>query len=54
MLNVVTANPKIVMILHGCDFCVDWLQRSVPIYLSNVFVMQQAGEQLVFPRLSLA
>lgn len=54
MLNEVTANPKIVKILHGCDKDVEWLQRDFSVYLVNVFDSHQAGKLLGLPRLSLA
>jgi len=54
MLNEITANPKIVKILHGCDKDVEWLQRDFSIYLRNVFDTHQAGKLLCLPRLSLA
>jgi len=54
MLNEITANPKIVKILHGCDSDIDWLQRDFSIYLRNVFDTHQAGKLLGLPRLSLA
>jgi len=54
MLNEITANPKIVKILHGCDKDVEWLQRDFSIYLRNVFDTHQAGKLLGLPRLSLA
>jgi len=54
ILNEITANPKIVKILHGCDSDIDWLQRDFSIYLRNVFDTHQAGKLLGFPRLSLA
>eukprot|EP00092_Neocalanus_flemingeri_P021730 GFUD01023573.1.p1 GENE.GFUD01023573.1~~GFUD01023573.1.p1 ORF type:complete len:902 (-),score=286.05 GFUD01023573.1:77-2782(-) len=54
ILNEITANPKIVKVLHGCDHDVDWLQRDFSIYLRNVFDTHQAGKLLGFPRLSLA
>jgi exosome complex exonuclease RRP6 len=53
MLNEITANPKIVKILHGCDSDIDWLQRDFSIYLRNVFDTHQAGKLLGLPRLSL-
>merc|ERR1719318_370543 len=54
LLNEITANPKIVKILHGCDKDVEWLQRDFSIYLRNVFDTHQAGKLLGLPRLSLA
>ena len=53
MLNEITANPKIVKILHGCDSDIDWLQRDFSIYLRNVSDTHQTGKLLGFPKLSL-
>jgi len=54
LLNEITANPKIVKVLHGCNSDVDWLQRDFSVYLRNVFDTHQAGKILSLPRLSLA
>jgi len=54
LLNEVTANPKIVKVMHGCDSDVEWLQRDFSVYLVNVFDTHQAGKLLCLPRLSLA
>ena len=53
LLNEITANPKIVKVLHGCDSDVDWLQRDFSLYLRNVFDTHQAGKLLGLPRNSL-
>jgi len=54
LLNEITANPKIIKVLHGCDGDVEWLQRDFSVYLRNVFDTHQAGKILGLPRLSLA
>jgi len=54
LLNEITANPKIVKVLHGCDSDVDWLQRDFSLYLRNIFDTHQAGKLLGLPRNSLA
>ena len=54
LLNEITADPRIVKVLHGCDGDVDWLQRDFSLYLRNVFDTHQAGKLLGLPRLSLA
>ena len=54
LLNEITANPRIVKVMHGCDSDVDWLQRDFSLYLRNVFDTHQAGKLLGLPRLSLA
>ena len=54
LLNEITANPKIVKVLHGCDSDIDWLQRDFSLYLRNVFDTHQAGKLLGLPRVSLA
>ena len=54
ILNEITANPRIVKVMHGCDSDVDWLQRDFSLYLRNVFDTHQAGKLLGLPRLSLA
>merc|ERR1719419_545689 len=54
LLNEITANPKIVKVLHGCNSDVDWLQRDFSVYLRNVFDTHQAGKILGLPRNSLA
>jgi len=54
ILNEVTANPRIVKVLHGCDGDIVWLQRDFSLYLRNVFDTHQAGKLLNLPRLSLA
>lgn len=54
ILNEITANPRIVKVLHGCDGDIDWLQRDFSLYLRNVFDTHQAGKLLGLPRLSLA
>ena len=43
-LNEVTANPRIVKVLHGCDSDIDWLQRDFSLYLRNVFDTHQVGK----------
>lgn len=54
ILNEITANPRIVKVLHGCDGDIVWLQRDFSLYLRNVFDTHQAGKLLGLPRLSLA
>merc|ERR1719419_1692688 len=54
LLNEITANPKIVKVLHGCNSDVDWLQRDFSLYLRNIFDPHQAGKLLGLPRNSLA
>ena len=45
-LNEITANPRIVKVLHGCDSDIDWLQRDFSLYLRNVFDTHQVGKYL--------
>ena len=54
LLNEITADPRIVKVMHGCDSDVEWLQRDFSLYLRNVFDTHQAGKLLRLPRLSLA
>ena len=53
MLKEITANPKIMKILHGCDSDTNWLQRDLTIYLRDVLDTHQAGKLLGVPTLSL-
>ena len=56
MLNEITANPKIVKLLHGGFHDVVWLQRDFSLYFVNLFDSYLAVKLLDFPRgcLSLA
>ncbi len=53
-LNVVLTNPKIVKVLHGADFDIQWLQRDFGLYVVNMFDTGQAARVLEYPKKSLA
>jgi len=53
-LNVITAHPAIVKVLHGCDSDVVWLQRDFGVFLVNLFDTGQAARALNFPSAGLA
>ncbi|CDJ43191.1 exosome component 10, putative [Eimeria tenella] len=48
-LNELTANPKILKILHGSASDVIWLQRDFSVYLVNVFDTAVAARTLAIP-----
>lgn len=48
-LNELTANPKILKILHGSDYDVIWLQRDFSVYIVNMFDTGQAARVLNTP-----
>ncbi|KAF7456621.1 3'-5' exonuclease domain-containing protein [Cryptosporidium felis] len=49
ILNDLTANPKILKILHGSDYDVIWLQRDFSVYIVNMFDTGQAARVLNTP-----
>lgn len=53
-LNVVTADPKILKVMHGADMDILWLQRDLGIYIVNLFDTGQAARVLHYPGFSLA
>ncbi|CDI74392.1 exosome component 10, putative [Eimeria praecox] len=48
-LNELTANPKILKVLHGSASDVIWLQRDFSVYLVNVFDTAVAARTLAVP-----
>ncbi|XP_055388789.1 uncharacterized protein LOC129617701 [Condylostylus longicornis] len=48
-LNEITADPRIVKVLHGSDSDVIWLQRDFAVYLVNLFDTGQAARVLETP-----
>lgn len=48
-LNEITANPRILKVLHGADSDVIWLQRDFSVYLVNLFDTGQASRLLNIP-----
>lgn len=48
-LNEITANPRIVKVLHGADRDIGWLQRDFGLYIVNLFDTGQAMRALNFP-----
>jgi exosome complex exonuclease RRP6 len=53
-LNVITTNPRIVKVLHGADFDVQWLQRDFGLFVVNMFDTGQAARVLEYQKKSLA
>jgi ribonuclease D len=53
-LNLVFCNPKIVKVLHGADFDIEWLQKDFGIYVVNMFDTGQAARVLSLSSYSLA
>ncbi|EAK88196.1 RRPp/PMC2 like exosome 3'-5' exoribonuclease subunit with an RNAseD domain and an HRDc domain [Cryptosporidium parvum Iowa II] len=49
MLNELTANPKILKVLHGSDYDIIWLQRDFSVYIVNMFDTGQAARILNTP-----
>ena len=54
LMNEVFTNPKIVKVLHGADFDIQWLQRDFGVYIVNLFDTGQASRVLEYPKKSLA
>jgi exosome complex exonuclease RRP6 len=54
VLNRITADARVVKVLHGCDSDVLWLQRDFGVFLINVFDTGQAARVLAYPAFSLA
>ncbi|KAH8584027.1 RRPp PMC2 like exosome exoribonuclease subunit [Cryptosporidium sp. chipmunk genotype I] len=49
MLNDLTANPRILKVLHGSDYDIIWLQRDFSVYIVNMFDTGQAARILNTP-----
>ena len=49
VLNEITANPKIIKVLHGADKDILWLQRDFSVYVVNLFDTHVAAKSLNFP-----
>lgn len=54
ILNNIFTNPRVIKVLHGCDYDVVWLQRCLGLYLVNVFDTGRAARRLGFPSFGLA
>jgi len=54
VLNNIFTNPKVVKVLHGADWDIEWLQKDFGLYIVNMFDTHQAARELHFPTLSLA
>ena len=54
ILNTAFTHPDKVLILHGADHDVLWLQRDLGLYVTNLFDTYQASKQLQLSTLSLA
>lgn len=52
-LNPVFTNPRILKVLHGCDWDVLWLQRDFGLYVVNCFDTGQAARVLGLPSFAL-
>jgi ribonuclease D len=52
--NQIFCDPKIVKVLHGADFDIQWLQRDFGVYVVNMFDTGQAARVLDYPKKSLA
>ncbi|GIL97902.1 hypothetical protein Vretimale_3481 [Volvox reticuliferus] len=48
------SDPRIVKVLHGADFDVEWLQRDFGLFLVNMFDTGQAARVLSLPSFGLA
>jgi ribonuclease D len=53
-LNIIFCNPRIVKVLHGADFDIEWLQKDFGIYIVNMFDTGQAARMLNLTSFSLA
>jgi ribonuclease D len=53
-LNRVFCNPKIVKVLHGADYDIEWLQKDFGLYIVNMFDTGLAARNLSFSSFSLA
>ncbi|OII71228.1 exosome 3-5 exoribonuclease subunit [Cryptosporidium ubiquitum] len=49
ILNEITANPRILKVLHGSDYDIIWLQRDFSVYIVNMFDTGQAARILNTP-----
>ncbi|KAJ1609162.1 RRPp/PMC2 like exosome 3'-5' exoribonuclease subunit [Cryptosporidium canis] len=48
-LNELTANPRILKVLHGSDYDIIWLQRDFSVYIVNMFDTGRAARILNTP-----
>ncbi len=54
MLNEITANPKILKVLHGAERDIIWLQRDFGVYVVGLFDTYAASKAIEMERHSLA
>ena len=54
LLNTAFTHPDKVLVLHGADHDILWLQRDLGLYVTNLFDTFQAARALQFGALSLA
>ena len=54
LFNKITADPRVVKVLHGANSDIVWLQRDFGVYVVNMFDTGQAARVLAYPSFGLA